>query len=160
MSAEIATIGVTASSEIATSGAPHVAAGASSPRTQVVRQVVGRGALGFVAAWFAFQEFANPAQWAPLVPQLLTSVLPAQALLTVYSSLLVLTAVGITLGIRFRASCWLLAALLALITVPSLLLYGNQTANVVRDVGIVGLAVSMALEPQRIWQLERVLRHR
>lgn len=109
------------------------------------RALVGRLSLAGVLIYFGVGELWNPGQWVGYIPQPL-HFLPATPLLLVHGY--VLFAVGglLLLGAWTRPMSWLSVALLASI-VLGLMVNGGGTSLYVRDLGLTGLALALALEP-------------
>jgi uncharacterized membrane protein YphA (DoxX/SURF4 family) len=100
-------------------------------------------ALGIVLAWFGYHELVRPAPWTGYVPALNPGSGVAVALVLVHGWVLLLLAVALVAGIAPRAAA-LLAAVLLLEIVISLTVSGGLSDLVLRDVGVLGLAVCLA----------------
>jgi hypothetical protein len=116
-----------------------------------------RSALGLVLGWFGLHEILAPADWARFVPEGVVRISPigVSSLVTLHGLVLLLAAVAITLGFLLRAACILAAGILFEVIV--VLLAGGNAEDlhlVVRNVGCLGLAVAIALDPVRFWQVD------
>ncbi len=109
------------------------------------RALIARVALAGVLLYFGVGELWNPSQWVGYIPQPL-HFLPTTPLLLTHGY--VLFAVGglLLLGAWTRPLSWISVALLASI-VLGLMVNGGGTSLYVRDLGLTGLALALALEP-------------
>ena len=109
------------------------------------RALVGRLALAGVLLYFGVGELWSPAQWAGYIPQPL-HFLPTVPLLLTHGY--VLFAVGglLLFGAWTKQMTWLSIALLVSIVI-GLMLNGGGTSLYVRDLGLTGLAITLAMEP-------------
>ncbi len=110
------------------------------------RALIGRVALGGVMLYFGVGELWNPSQWTGYIPQPL-HFLPAIPLLLVHGYALFAIGGLLLLGAWTRPMSWLSVAVLASI-VLGLVINGGGTSLYVRDLGLMGLALTLALESQ------------
>jgi len=101
----------------------------------------GRLLLGLVLAWFGYHELVQPSLWAGYVPVVSGSTL-AVLLVLAHGWLLLMLAVAMFAGIAIRAVAAVVVALLLQI-VTSLTISGGLSDLVLRDVGVLGLAVCL-----------------
>ena len=113
----------------------------------------GRVLLGLVLAWFGFHELVQPSLWTGYVPVLSTSSL-AVLLVLAHGWLLLMLAVAMIAGIAVRVAAAISVALLLEI-VFSLTLTSGLSDLVLRDVGVLGLAVCLTGATRQ----QLVLRH-
>ena len=116
-----------------------------------------RVALGFVLGWFGVLQAREPTDWIEFVPGYVSRLSPVSdtVLVLLHSSLLLLAAVGVLIGLQFLAAAVLAVAAISQIIVALVLEDGSLTL-IVRDIGILGLAVGLALDQSRFWQLDSV----
>lgn len=113
----------------------------------------GRVLLGLVLAWFGYHELVQPSLWTGYVPVVSGSTLLVLLVLA-HGWLLLMLAVALVTGIAVRAVAAVVVLLLLQI-VTSLAMSNGLSDLVLRDVGVLGLAVCLtATTPQRL-----VLRH-
>ena len=114
---------------------------------------VGRVLLGLVLAWFGYHELVQPSLWTGYVPLVSTSSL-ALLLVLAHGWLLLMLAVAMIAGIAVRAAAAVSVALLLEIVV-SLAITSGLSDLVLRDVGVLGLAVCLTGTTRQ----QLVLRH-
>jgi uncharacterized membrane protein YphA (DoxX/SURF4 family) len=102
---------------------------------------VGRLLLGAVLAWFGYHELVQPSLWTGYVPLLSTSSL-AVLLVLVHGWLLFMLAVAMIAGVAVRPAAAVTAALVLEIVI-SLAMTSGLSDLVLRDVGVLGLAVCL-----------------
>jgi hypothetical protein len=122
-----------------------------------IRHLVMRLALGFTLGWFGVQELHNPRDWAVFVPHFIVHRYPGQVehLVLLHGFLLLLAACAIGLGV-----CYLLGSLLAVGLFSEVVLGlwidgGGISDLLIRDIGLLGLGIAVALDPVRTWQLDQ-----
>jgi uncharacterized membrane protein YphA (DoxX/SURF4 family) len=102
---------------------------------------VGRVLLGLVLAWFGYHELVQPSVWTGYVP-----VVSGQTLLVLlvlaHGWLLLVLAVALVAGIAVRAVA-AVSVLFLLQIVASLTMSNGLSDLVLRDVGVLGLAVCL-----------------
>jgi uncharacterized membrane protein YphA (DoxX/SURF4 family) len=104
---------------------------------------VARILLGLVLAWFGYHELVNPWLWTGYVPVLSATSQLAQWLVLAHGWLLLVLAVGLVCGVAPRLLA-LVASLLLVQIVISLWVSGGLSDLVLRDVGVLGLAIAIA----------------
>lgn len=127
---------------------------ASKPR--IVCHLVMRASLAFVLGWFGTQQLRNPGAWTDFVPAIVLeySLVSGTTLVLLHGFLLIVSACGVSLGIAYAAASWLASALLLEVTI-ALVLADGSAPLVVRDIGLLGLALALAFDPARFLQLEQ-----
>ena len=111
---------------------------------------LGRLILGLVLAWFGYHELAVPKLWTGYVPFASPSSQLAQILVLIHGVFLSILAVGLILGILPRTLA-AIAAVTMLEIVISLTMTAGLSDLVLRDVGVLGLALSvMASRHERL----------
>jgi hypothetical protein len=113
----------------------------------------GRVLLGLVLAWFGYHELIQPSLWTGYVPVVSGSTL-VLLLVLAHGWLLVMLAVAIVAGIVVRAVAGV-AALLLLQIVISLTISSGLSDLVLRDVGVLGLAVCLTATTRQRLVLSR-----
>jgi uncharacterized membrane protein YphA (DoxX/SURF4 family) len=103
---------------------------------------VSRVLLGLVLAWFGYHELVRPGQWTGYVPVLSPSSPVAVILVLVHGWVLLMLAAALIAGIAPRVAAAIAAVTLTEIVI-SLLASGGWSDLVVRDVGVLGLAISL-----------------
>jgi uncharacterized membrane protein YphA (DoxX/SURF4 family) len=102
---------------------------------------VARVLLGLVLSWFGYHELVQPSLWTGYVPLVSGSGLPVLLVLA-HGWLLLMLAVAMFAGIAVRAVA-ALSALLMIEIVTSLTITNGLSDLVLRDVGVLGLAVCL-----------------
>ena len=117
-------------------------------RLQRARHLLMRITLGFILAWFGVQQVLNPSEWTDFIPAIISGHSPIAAvdLILLHGIFLLVAATGIILGLFFVGSC-LMAAGIFFEIILVLLLNGNNGSLIVRDVGLLALAIALALDP-------------
>lgn len=113
--------------------------------------LAARVSLGFVFAWFGVQELLQPAMWAGYIPLLSPKSGLAVGLIVAHGWLLLLLSVSLVLGVVPRLGAAVGAVLMAQIVI-TLGLQG-VSALVVRDVGVMGLALALMARPHTRWTI-------
>ena len=109
----------------------------------------GRVLLGLVLAWFGYHELVQPSLWTGYVPVVSGSALVVLLVLA-HGWLLLMLAVAMFAGIAVRAVAAVVVVLLLQI-VTSLTITSGLSDLVLRDVGVLGLAVCLtATTSQRL----------
>lgn len=113
----------------------------------------GRVLLGLVLAWFGYHELVQPSLWTGYVP-----VVPAGSLAVLmvlaHGWLLLMLAVAMIAGIAVRALAAISAALLLEIVI-SLTVTSGLSDLILRDVGVLGLAVCLTAATRQRLVLSR-----
>jgi uncharacterized membrane protein YphA (DoxX/SURF4 family) len=104
--------------------------------------VVARVLLGLVLAWFGYHELVAPGQWTGYVPVLAGTSAFAQVLVLAHGWLLLVIAVALVAGVAPRVAAAAASVLLVEIVI-SLIASGGLSDLVLRDVGVLGLAVAL-----------------
>jgi len=122
------------------------------------RHFLMRLGLGFVMCWFAVQELRTPSDWTVFVPSFVTDVSPVAVnqLVLLHGFLLLLAATSVVLGVFYLPGCLLASGLIVEILFG---LWWDDGINdvVVRDLGLLALAVALAVDPVRSWHLDNLL---
>jgi uncharacterized membrane protein YphA (DoxX/SURF4 family) len=104
---------------------------------------IGRILLGLVLAWFGYHELVVPKLWTGYVPVLSPSSQISEVLVLFHGIVLSILAVGLIFGIMPRTMA-LLASLAMLEIVVTLILTAGFSDLVLRDIGVMGLALIVA----------------
>ena len=125
------------------------------------RHLLMRLAMAFVLSWFGIQELHSPADWAVFVPSFISghSPIAVNDLIIIHGFLLLVAAAAILFGV-FHLLGSLLAIGLLFDIILGLWLNDGINDLVIRDLGLLGLAAALALDPLRFWHIERVLAER
>jgi hypothetical protein len=113
----------------------------------------GRLLLGLVLAWFGYHELVQPSLWTGYVPLLSGPALLVLAVLA-HGWLLLMLAVAMFAGIALRAVAAVSVVLLIEI-VTSLTISSGLSDLVLRDVGVLGLAVCLTAPTRQRLVLNR-----
>jgi uncharacterized membrane protein YphA (DoxX/SURF4 family) len=147
----------------ATRGRPRAAAAAPAEaafwaRASAVASdwapVAGRILLALVLAWFGYHELVRPGLWTGYVPVVSPSSSLAIAAVLIHGWVLLVLAVALAAGIATRAAA-LLAAVLLLEIVISLTITGGLSDLTLRDVGVLGLAITLTGVTRQRFALRR-----
>ena len=103
---------------------------------------VARVLLGLVLMWFGYHELVDPLLWTGYVHVLPATSHVAEVLVLGHGWLLVMLAVAIVVGIAPRLSAAIAVLLMAEIVI-SLIATGGLSDLVLRDVGVLGLAIAI-----------------
>lgn len=114
---------------------------------------VARVLLGLVLAWFGYHELVQPSVWTGYVPVVSGSTLLV-LLVLVHGWLLLMLAVAMVAGIAVRAVA-AVAVVLLLQIVTSLSMSNGLSDLVLRDVGVLGLAVCLTAATRQRLVLSR-----
>jgi uncharacterized membrane protein YphA (DoxX/SURF4 family) len=114
---------------------------------QLMRHLLLRFCLGFILIWFGIQQVINPSEWTGFVPEIISSHSPVGGigLIFVHGALLTIAAIGISVGL-FPKSASLLAATLLLEIIVVLSVKGNSGGLIVRDIGLLVMALVLAID--------------
>ncbi len=111
---------------------------------------LARVILGLVLAWFGYHELVVPKLWTGYIPVLSPSSEISQLLVLAHGVVLSVLAIGLIAGIAPR----LLAAVAAIVMleiVTSLIITAGLSDLVLRDIGVLGLSLSvMASRHERL----------
>lgn len=98
--------------------------------------------LGLVLLWFGYHELVTPGLWTGYVPIISAGSNAAQVLVLVHGWLLLVLAVALIAGIAPRVAA--LIAALMLVEIVIALGVNGLSDLVLRDVGVLGLAIGVA----------------
>lgn len=135
------------------------AAAAASMPLSAHSPLVLRLGLALVFGWFGIDKFLHVSAWYGWIPAWLTFV-PLDAFLYVLGALEVIAALLLLIGIYVRIASLACAALL----IAVVLNFGINEITV-RDIGLIGMALALAMlpEPKRyheLHELHRLVRRR
>jgi uncharacterized membrane protein YphA (DoxX/SURF4 family) len=102
----------------------------------------GRILLGLALAWFGYHELVQPSLWTGYVPLLASTSALADICVLAHGWLLLMLAVALIAGVSTRLAA-VIAVVLLLQIVISLTITGGLSDLTMRDVGVLGLAVSL-----------------
>lgn len=102
---------------------------------------VARLLLGLVLLWFGYHELVSPGLWTGYVPIISTTSHSAQVLVLAHGWMLLVLAVALLGGVAPRLAA-AVAAMMLLEIVISLSVTGGLSDLVLRDVGVLGLAIA------------------
>lgn len=103
---------------------------------------VGRIILGLVFAWFGYHELVVPSLWTGYVPFLSPASHISEILVLIHGIFLSTLAAGLIVGVLPRTLAGI-ASLVMLEIIITLTLKAGLSDLVLRDVGVMGLAVSI-----------------
>lgn len=107
--------------------------------------LVARLATGLVLGCFGFWELTNPAQWTGFVPGPVAAAAPPVPLVLAHGWVLFVLAVAALIDFVGGIVSWIAVAVMTEI-VFGLLMTSGLTDTLVRDVGLLALALVWALE--------------
>lgn len=108
--------------------------------------LIMRLSLVFVFAWFGISEVLDPRYWSGYVPQMVIEILPIPILPLVQGHGAVLTFLAICFLFKFQLRYTGILAILVLLSIIGGLISMNGFDEiVVRDIGLVGLALAIWL---------------
>lgn len=99
--------------------------------------------LGLVLLWFGYHELVSPELWTGYVPVLSATSHLAEVLVLAHGWILLVLAVALLGGVAPRVAA-AIASVLLLEIVISLAATGGLSDLVLRDVGVLGLAIGVA----------------
>ena len=108
--------------------------------------------LGVVLAWFGYHELVSPGLWTGYVPVLSPTSSGAEVLVLMHGWVLLVLAVALVAGVAPRLAA-AVAALLLLEIVISLTASHGFSDLVLRDVGVLGLSLSVVGQKAPLLQL-------
>jgi uncharacterized membrane protein YphA (DoxX/SURF4 family) len=126
-------------------GRPVVGSGFLSRAGSLVEDwapTAARLMLGLVLAWFGYHELVSPGLWTGYVPVISSTSHLSELLVLTHGWLLLVLAVSLVAGVAPRLAA-LVASVLLLEIVISLSASGGLSDLVLRDVGVLGLCVSV-----------------
>jgi uncharacterized membrane protein YphA (DoxX/SURF4 family) len=101
--------------------------------------------LGFVVIWFGVNEVTNPQDWSVFIPKFIASFAPATTLVILHGAVLIVAGISLILNWKRRIASGILA-LMILSIVITLFSGEGLTEIVVRDIGLLGMALALALK--------------
>ena len=109
-----------------------------------------RVALGGILAWFGAHQVANTGDWVQFVPGFISGSSPVadDVLIVWHGSALLIASFGVLLGVALRGAA-VLAAILLIGIMTALVVKGDSAHLIVRDLGLLGLAIAVACDPVR-----------
>jgi uncharacterized membrane protein YphA (DoxX/SURF4 family) len=110
--------------------------------TEAWAPTVARLLLGLVLLWFGYHELVSPDLWTGYVPIISATSQTAQVLVLAHGWMLLVLAVALLGGVAPRLAA-AVAAMLLLEIVISLSVTGGLSDLVLRDVGVLGLAIAV-----------------
>jgi uncharacterized membrane protein YphA (DoxX/SURF4 family) len=127
-------------------GSTAAAGGGEAPRAAAMAAewapLAGRVLLGLVLGWFGYHELARPSLWTGYVPVLPPGSPAAVLAVLAHGWLLLILAAALIAGIATR-----IAAAIAAVTLLEILISLTVTAGlsdlVLRDLGVLGLAICL-----------------
>lgn len=113
----------------------------------LIRHLLLRFSLGFILVWFGTQQVINPSEWTGLIPETVANHSPVGdiGLILVNGTFLIVAAIGISVGLFPKCACLFAAAHLLAIIVD-LFFMGNNGGLIVRDIGILVMALVLAFD--------------
>ena len=120
-----------------------------------VRHLVMRLALAFVLGWFGLHELHNPSEWTAFAPSFIVHHVPHQVnnLVLLHGFLLTLAAASVLLGLVYLGGALLATGILATVGLE-LWVDGGVSDVMIRDIGVLGLAAALLVDPVRVWHLD------
>jgi hypothetical protein len=100
--------------------------------------------LGFVAAWFGLNEILSPQDWVTFAPAFLGNGIVVVGLVIVHGIILATCALLLILNVGRRTAAIILTLVFVEVVIE-LLTQTGLTAIAVRDIGLGGMAVGLAL---------------
>ena len=116
---------------------------ASDARRRAAR-IVGRTALGAVLGTFGVLELTAPAQWSGFVPPAIARLVPAVPLVLAHGWFLLVLGTAIMADFLPGIATWAAVAVLCEV-IGGLIWTSGFSTTIVRDFGLLGLAVAAAL---------------
>ena len=110
--------------------------------------------LGLVLGWFGYHELVHPALWTGYVPALPPASSVATLAVLAHGWVLLMLAVALTAGIATRLTA-AIAAITLLEIVVSLTVTAGLSDLVLRDAGVLGLAICLTGVTQQRLMLHR-----
>ncbi len=127
-------------------------------RRSELRHLVMRLALGFVLGWFGVQELHSPSDWGVFVPAFISNHAPnaVNNLVIAHGFLLTFAGAGVLFGLFYLGGAALAVGLLSEVVI-ALWADSGMSDLVIRDIGLLGLAAALAVDPVRVWHLDDLL---
>jgi len=109
--------------------------------------MIMRIALGFVFGWFGISEILNPAYFSGYIPLFIANLSFFNSNLFIQAHGIILALLSLCLIFKFKLRiAGLLSILMLVQIIISLLLISGFNEIVVRDIGLLGLAISIWLQ--------------
>ena len=142
----------------ASPGSAAATGGGQAPRAAAMAAEwappAGRVLLGLVLGWFGYHELAQPSLWTGYVPVLPAGSPAAVLAVLAHGWLLLILAAALIAGIATRIAAAIAAVTLAEIVI-SLTVTAGLSDLVVRDLGVLGLAICLTGSTQQHLVLRR-----
>jgi len=139
-------------------GSTAATGGERAPRADALAAewapLAGRVLLGLVLGWFGYHELAQPSLWTGYVPVLPRGSSAAVLAVLAHGWLLLVLAAALMAGIATRIAAAIAAVMLAEI-VLSLTVTAGLSDLVLRDLGVLGLAICLTGTTQQHLVLRR-----
>jgi len=101
--------------------------------------------LAFVVIWFGINEILNPENWTVFIPKFLNIEAQAENLILLHGGVLVLS--GLALVFNWKRKIAASIIFLLILSIVFTLFQGEGLSEtVVRDIGLLGLALALALK--------------
>lgn len=110
--------------------------------TEAWAPTMARLLLGLALLWFGYHELVSPGLWTGYVPIISATSQAAQVLVLAHGWMLLVLAVALLGGVAPRLAA-AVAAMMLLEIVISLSVTGGLSDLVLRDVGVLGLAIAI-----------------
>jgi len=134
-------LATTASSSPTPAGTSLAADGARRPAAAVIARVT----TGVVLGCFGFWELTDPAQWTGFVPGAVAAAAPPVSLVLAHGWVLFVLAAAALIDFAVGIVSWIAVAVMAEVVI-GLFVTSGLTDTLVRDVGLLALALVWALE--------------
>ncbi len=102
--------------------------------------------LAVVVVWFGFSEVSNPEKWLSFVPSFFGEGEVIRYMVIAHGGVLLLSGFAILFNFRRRFFAFVIALLLLAI-VANFFQEGGISPTMVRDIGLFGLALGLAMRP-------------
>jgi uncharacterized membrane protein YphA (DoxX/SURF4 family) len=107
-------------------------------------RLIGRLGLALVFAGFGYWELTQPSQWAGYVPPFVAAHVPAIPLVLAHGWLLLMLGVALLIDFWPEVAVWVAVGVMIEI-VLGLLVTSGFSSTLLRDLGLLGLALATAL---------------
>ncbi|HVB09660.1 MAG TPA: hypothetical protein VNM16_04765 [Bacillota bacterium] len=111
-------------------------------------RLVGRLGLGVVFGGFGIWELTAPSEWAGYVPPFIGAHIPAVPLVLAHGWVLLLLGAALVIDFMPEVAVWVAVAMMGEI-VTGLLVTSGFSDILLRDLGLLALALALALPPRR-----------
>ena len=116
----------------------------NSSRRRSQAELVLQIFLAFVVIWFGINEIISPADWLVFAPAFLGTSGLALALVLAHGIILTLSGLLLVIG-KFTRVVGIILSLMLIEIIVNLIISSGLTDIVVRDIGLLGLALAIAL---------------